>query len=86
MGKLLHILFIVLIVYIVIIFFGLGYLNVAFPKVSNVPDLIIERTPEFTARGEYLANHINVYMDCHFMPYNEGIRFKCYLQLLPWLR
>lgn len=43
----------------------IGYLSVAFPKVSPAKELTIAATPEMLARGEYLANHIVVCLDCH---------------------
>lgn len=36
-----------------------------FPKVDPAPDLKVSLTPEKIARGEYLANSVNVCMDCH---------------------
>ncbi|MBI1221864.1 MAG: c-type cytochrome [Bacteroidetes bacterium] len=44
---------------------GLTYLHVAFPKVADAPEITIEHTPERLARGEYLANHVSLCMDCH---------------------
>ncbi|TNE80815.1 MAG: c-type cytochrome [Bacteroidetes bacterium] len=44
---------------------GLGYLYTAFPAVDAAPDIKVELTPERVARGKYLANHVNLCMDCH---------------------
>jgi len=44
---------------------GLSYLNIAYPKVDAAPDITVEITPERLERGEYLANHVNLCMDCH---------------------
>ncbi len=42
-----------------------GYLNLAFPKVSPAPSMTIEATPERLTRGEYLVNHVVGCIDCH---------------------
>lgn len=44
---------------------GYSYLQVAYPKIDPAPDLTIESSPERLARGEYLANHVTLCMDCH---------------------
>ena len=50
----------------VLIIVGLiGYLKLAYPKVSPPQTLTIHSTPEMIARGEYLANHVSVCIDCH---------------------
>ena len=41
------------------------YIKFALPDVGPAPDLKVERTPERIARGEYLANHVSVCIDCH---------------------
>ena len=51
---------------IVILIAGAGtYLLTVFPKVGSAPDLSVESTPEMIARGEYIANHVTVCIDCH---------------------
>ncbi|GAB3698771.1 hypothetical protein GCM10027592_24170 [Spirosoma flavus] len=51
---------------IVLVVLGvLAYVKLALPNVGDAPTLTIERTPERIARGEYLANHVTVCMDCH---------------------
>lgn len=51
---------------IVVIAVSLGaYVKLGLPNVGEAPDLSIELTPERIARGEYLANHVMVCMDCH---------------------
>lgn len=42
-----------------------GYLKFALPDVEPSPDITVTVTPERIARGEYLANHVTVCMDCH---------------------
>jgi mono/diheme cytochrome c family protein len=44
---------------------GLVYLFSAFPKVGPAPEIAIQATPEKIARGQYLANHVTVCIDCH---------------------
>jgi len=59
------IIFTILIV-IVIALSGLAlYVKFGLPNVGNAPDLKVERSQEKIARGEYLANHVTVCMDCH---------------------
>ncbi|MFQ5752733.1 MAG: cytochrome C [bacterium] len=44
---------------------GIAYLFIAFPKVESASTQVVEATTERIARGEYLANHVTVCMDCH---------------------
>lgn len=44
---------------------SLGYIKLALPNVGAAPDIKVEITPERIARGEYLANHVTVCIDCH---------------------
>ncbi|MBK9018059.1 MAG: c-type cytochrome [Saprospiraceae bacterium] len=43
----------------------LAYVKFALPNVGQPTDLTVEATPERIARGEYLANHVAVCMQCH---------------------
>ena len=43
----------------------LSYVKFGLPNVGEAPNLKVEMTPERIARGEYLANHVTVCMDCH---------------------
>lgn len=43
----------------------LAYVKFVLPDVGPPPDLKVEATPERIARGEYLANHVTVCMQCH---------------------
>ena len=43
----------------------MAYVKLALPNVESAPDLKVELTPERVKRGEYLANHVTVCMDCH---------------------
>ena len=42
-----------------------GYLKFALPDVEPSADITITATAERIARGDYLANHVTVCMDCH---------------------
>jgi mono/diheme cytochrome c family protein len=48
-----------------LVFGGFAYFSIVFPKAEPTPELTIERTPERVKRGEYLANHVAVCLDCH---------------------
>lgn len=41
------------------------YLSTFLPNVGPPPDITVEITEEKVARGEYLANHVMLCMDCH---------------------
>lgn len=41
------------------------YLTAILPNVGNPPDLKVELTPERIERGQYLAHHVMLCMDCH---------------------
>jgi hypothetical protein len=43
----------------------LAYLFVGFPKVDAPSNLHVESTPALVQRGEYLAGHVAVCLDCH---------------------
>ena len=50
---------------ILIIIGGLTYLKIGLPNVGLAPDLSIEGSSEQVKRGEYLAHHMMICMDCH---------------------
>ena len=52
-------------VVVLVIALGVGYLYIGFPDVGPVRDLKVEATPARLARGEYLATHVDVCIDCH---------------------
>lgn len=52
-------------VVILVVIGGLIYLNTAYPDVEEPKDVKIEYTVDRIARGEYLANHVAVCIDCH---------------------
>jgi len=65
MKKVFKILGILISVVVVLILAGYIYLNTAFPKVDPPKDIKVESSPGRIARGEYLANHVTICMDCH---------------------
>ncbi len=44
---------------------AMTYVKTMLPDVGDAPELTVEITPERVARGEYLANHVMLCMDCH---------------------
>ncbi|MCF8256041.1 MAG: cytochrome c [Flavobacteriales bacterium] len=44
---------------------ALTYVKTMLPDVGPASELTVERTPERIVRGEYLANHVMLCMDCH---------------------
>ena len=65
MKKLKRILLIVVVTVFVLITGGLLYIKIMLPNVGPAPVFTVERTAERVARGEYLANHVAVCIDCH---------------------
>jgi hypothetical protein len=65
MKKLFLILAIILLIVIIAIGGALTYLKTALPDVGQAPELKLELTTERVERGRYLANTVNVCMDCH---------------------
>jgi mono/diheme cytochrome c family protein len=65
MKKVNKILLWLVIVIAVFIIGGLLYIKIALPNVGSAPDIKVDPTPERIARGEYLANHVSVCIDCH---------------------
>jgi mono/diheme cytochrome c family protein len=43
----------------------ISYVKLALPNVGPPPDIQVEATPDQLLRGEYLANHVMVCMECH---------------------
>lgn len=65
MKKLLRVVLIIVLVLVVVLSAVAVYVKKALPNVGAAPDIKVEVTPERVARGEYLANHVTVCMDCH---------------------
>lgn len=56
---------IVLVLLVIVVSAAAIYLKVFLPDVGRAPDLKAASSPALVARGEYLANHVAVCMDCH---------------------
>lgn len=65
MRKILKVLGILILIIIVGVAGLLTYVKAALPDVGPAPELAVESTPELVKRGEYLANHVNLCIDCH---------------------
>ncbi|WP_020600130.1 c-type cytochrome [Spirosoma panaciterrae] len=65
MKKALKVIGIVLGVVVVGVLGAMAYVKLALPDVGEAPTLKVNATPARVARGEYLANHVTVCMDCH---------------------
>jgi mono/diheme cytochrome c family protein len=65
MKKLLKILGIAALIIAVVIIAGLIYFNAKYPDVSPPSNIKVVSTAEKIDRGEYLANHVTVCIDCH---------------------
>ena len=55
----------ILLVILLILLGIIVYLKFMLPSVGAAPVLTVEPTPERVARGEYLANHVTICIDCH---------------------
>ena len=65
MKKFLKIILWIIGIVIIVIASAVTYIKVALPDVGDAPDMKIEATSERIARGEYLANHVTLCIDCH---------------------
>jgi mono/diheme cytochrome c family protein len=65
MKKALKIIRYILIIIVVGVAGLLGYVKFCLPSVGAAPEIKVESTPEAVKRGEYLANHVCVCVDCH---------------------
>ncbi len=65
MKKLLRILGILLVIVVVAVAGLLAYVTQVLPNIPVQNDLRVEITPDRVKRGEYLAHHVAVCMDCH---------------------
>ncbi len=65
MKKILKILMYAVAIIAVLVIGTLAYIQWSFPKVEEAPEMVIEGTPEQIERGEYLAHHVMLCMDCH---------------------
>ena len=65
MKKVLKILGIIGAVIVVILIIGIIYFNAKYPDINPPSNIKVTSTPEKISRGEYLANHVTVCIDCH---------------------
>ncbi|HEV8240069.1 MAG TPA: cytochrome C [Thermoanaerobaculia bacterium] len=65
MRRILKVLVILVVLLLVAGGAALGYLFLALPKVEPPKAIQVAGTPEQVARGNYLANHVTVCLDCH---------------------
>ena len=50
---------------VIVIGAAVSYLKFTLPNIDPAPELTVELTSERLARGQYLANHVTVCIDCH---------------------
>jgi mono/diheme cytochrome c family protein len=62
--KILKIILIIIGIVVILVLGVVGYVSFFLPNIA-VKDIRVEITPERVERGEYLANHVMVCMDCH---------------------
>ncbi len=65
MRKALKVIGILVLILVVVVAGAAFYVKTFLPNVGEAPALKIVSTPEKVKRGEYLANHVMVCMDCH---------------------
>lgn len=65
MKRILKWFFVLLAIIIIAIAGLLSYVKFGLPNLKSAEDLKIEYTPERIQRGEYLANHVTLCVDCH---------------------
>lgn len=65
MRKLLKIIGVLLTVVVLVIIGSLTYITQALPDIPVLENLHVEATPARVARGQYLAHHVTLCMDCH---------------------
>ena len=65
MKLLLKILLGLVVFVVVVVTAGILYISYSYPKVAAAPKIKVDINPETVARGEYLAKHVAVCIDCH---------------------
>lgn len=50
---------------LLIVLAAVGYIKLFLPNAGAAPVIKIDQSPERVARGEYLANHVTICIDCH---------------------
>jgi cytochrome c2 len=65
MKKFKKIIGVTLLILVLVIAIVIGYIKIALPNVGEAANMKIEPTADRIARGEYLANHVTLCIDCH---------------------
>lgn len=65
MKKFLKIIAVVTLLLLAVIAGAVTYVSTALPDVGPPPELKVEIIPARLERGDYLANHVTLCMDCH---------------------
>lgn len=65
MKNLKKFLILILGIIVIVVASAMTYLKFALPNVGAAPEMKVEMTPQRIARGEYLAHHVAVCIDCH---------------------
>lgn len=65
MKKFAKIVLMLLAIVVVVIALGVMYVKWMLPNVGPAPDMQVEQSPSAIERGDYLANHVMVCIDCH---------------------
>jgi mono/diheme cytochrome c family protein len=65
MKKVFKVFGVIILLLAVLITGAIIYIKFALPDVGEAPTLTVDATPERIERGKYLANSVNVCMDCH---------------------
>lgn len=65
MRKFIRVVLVILLIFLIAVGALLSYVKFVLPDVGAPSEIVIEITPERIERGEYLANHVWLCMDCH---------------------
>lgn len=65
MKKIVRTVLIIFLLLIAAVFTIAAYVKTALPDVGAAPVIKVAITPQRVARGEYIANHVSICMDCH---------------------
>jgi mono/diheme cytochrome c family protein len=65
MKKLVRIVLGVVVLIVLVAACGLAYFFLSYPKVPPAADVKIKSSPEILGRGQYLAEHVSLCLDCH---------------------
>ena len=65
MKKVLRVLGYAVLIILILVIGAMTYIKTMLPNVGDAPDIKVEKTAMQLERGEYLANHVMLCMDCH---------------------